>query len=94
MLLLCVFGPVDSIFIFYRRDFIAELISQTKQVRHDKKLARDEHEDITARLDESWNKIRQMDVMSSLIRPVKDKSNLILPGKDDYDQLASPYSKI
>uniref|UniRef100_A0A1I8E8U8 VWFA domain-containing protein n=1 Tax=Wuchereria bancrofti TaxID=6293 RepID=A0A1I8E8U8_WUCBA len=49
-----------------RRDFIAELIAKTKQQRYDKKLARDEREDATERLDEKWNKIQQTDAMSGL----------------------------
>ncbi|KAK6102119.1 Nop14-like family protein [Brugia pahangi] len=70
-----------------RRDFIAELIAKTKQQRYDKKLARDEREDATERLDEKWNKIQQTDVMSGFIKPVNDRSSIIRPEKDDYDHL-------
>ncbi|KAM3723062.1 Nucleolar protein [Dirofilaria immitis] len=72
---------------FKRRDIIAELIAKTKQQRYDKKLARDEREDAIERLDEKWNKIRQTDAMTGFIRPVKDKSIINRPEKDDYDHL-------
>ncbi|VDO13077.1 unnamed protein product [Brugia timori] len=79
--------------MLHRRDFIAELIAKTKQQRYDKKLARDEREDATERLDEKWNKIQQTDVMSGFIKPVNDRSSIIRPEKDDYDHLASSYSR-
>lgn len=80
-------------FILLRRDFIAELIAKTKQQRYDKKLARDEREDATERLDEKWNKIQQSGTMANFVRPVKDKSSIIRPEKDDYDDLVSSYFK-
>ncbi|EJW81658.1 hypothetical protein WUBG_07432, partial [Wuchereria bancrofti] len=75
------------------RDFIAELIAKTKQQRYDKKLARDEREDATERLDEKWNKIQQTDAMSGFIRPINARSSITRPEKDDYDHLASSYSR-
>lgn len=75
----------------YRQDFIAELIAKTKQQRYDRKLARDEREDATERLDEKWNKIQQTNVMTSFVRRVKDELNTSRPEKDDYDSLASLY---
>uniref|UniRef100_A0A8R1TNV0 Nucleolar protein 14 n=1 Tax=Onchocerca volvulus TaxID=6282 RepID=A0A8R1TNV0_ONCVO len=70
-----------------RRDIIAELIAKTKQQRYDKKLARDEREDATERLDEKWSKIRQTDAIAGFVKPVKDKSIIDRPEKDDYDHL-------
>ncbi|VBB29201.1 unnamed protein product [Acanthocheilonema viteae] len=70
-----------------RQDFIAELIARTKQQRYDKKLARDERENATERLDEKWNKMQQTNAMASFVRPVKDKLNINRTEKDDYDYL-------
>uniref|UniRef100_A0A1I7VGJ0 Nucleolar protein 14 n=1 Tax=Loa loa TaxID=7209 RepID=A0A1I7VGJ0_LOALO len=70
-----------------RRNFITELIAKTKQQRYDKKLARDEREDATERLDKKWNEIQQTDAISTFVRPVKDKSSMGGPEKDDYDHL-------
>ncbi|CAG9536163.1 unnamed protein product [Cercopithifilaria johnstoni] len=70
-----------------RQDFIAELIAKTRQQRYDKKLARDEYEDATERLDEMWNKIQQTGAMTSFVKPTKDKLNISRDEKDDYDHL-------
>uniref|UniRef100_A0A915Q771 VWFA domain-containing protein n=1 Tax=Setaria digitata TaxID=48799 RepID=A0A915Q771_9BILA len=72
-----------------RRDVIAELIAKTKQQRYDKKLARDEREDATERLDEKWSKMLQTDAITSFMRPSTDKSSRNRFEKDDYDNLAS-----
>lgn len=87
--LLCIFEPINGTFTIYRRDIIAELIAKTKQQRYDKKLARDEREDATERLDEKWSKIRQTDAIAGFVKPVKDKSIIDRPEKDDYDHLVS-----
>lgn len=69
-----------------RRDILADLIEKTKQQRFDKKMARDELEDATERLDEKWKEILQTGAMGNFARTVKDKS-VINSGKDDYDNL-------
>lgn len=69
-----------------RRDILADLIAKTKQQRFDKRMARDELEGATERLDEKWKEILQTGAMENFARTVKDKS-VINSGKDDYDNL-------
>uniref|UniRef100_A0A183ESY2 SNW domain-containing protein 1 n=1 Tax=Gongylonema pulchrum TaxID=637853 RepID=A0A183ESY2_9BILA len=66
------------------------LIEKTKQQRYDKKMARDEQEEATERLDEKWKEILQTGAMANYARPVKDKASSVIPPRpdtDDYDSL-------
>ncbi|VDD85897.1 unnamed protein product [Enterobius vermicularis] len=69
-----------------RKNVLAELIAKQKQQRFEKRMARDELESATDRLDEKWRKLMQKGGIGNLMGTGKKTNENQLP--DDYDTLA------
>ncbi|VDN02731.1 unnamed protein product [Thelazia callipaeda] len=75
--------------VYKRKDAISELIAQTKQQRLDKKMAREERENATQKLDDRWKELMQTGALVNLVRAGKDKASTSQTKSDEYDNLFS-----
>lgn len=57
---------------------------QTKQMRHEKQLVRDEIEDMTEQLDEKWRKLMASGAINNLAQKNANKANKSTNQSSDY----------
>lgn len=84
-----IFRAIFTVFMhtIFSKNVLAELIAKQKQQRFEKRMARDELESATDRLDEKWRKLMQKGGIGNLMGTGKKTNENQLP--DDYDTLVT-----